>query len=188
MSAETVFYLLAAWAVLAAVLTVSQRNPIASALWLVATMFALSGIYVLLHAQFIAVIQILVYAGAVMVLFLFVIMLLNVGRGPSDLRALPMRLAAFVIAAGVLGQLALLARVSPGTLAAMQGPPAAPGAAEPMALFPLGRAGLAAPSAQGVVGAIAEPLFTTYLIPFEITSVLLLAAAVGAVVLAKRKL
>jgi NADH:ubiquinone oxidoreductase subunit 6 (subunit J) len=99
-----------------------------------------------------------------------------------------MRLAAFVIAAGVLGQLALLARVSPGTLAAMQGPPAAPGAAEPMALFPLGRAGLAAPSAQGVVGAIAEPLFTTYLIPFEITSVLLLAAAVGAVVLAKRKL
>jgi NADH-quinone oxidoreductase subunit J len=188
MSAETVFYLLAGWAVLSALLTVSQRNPIASALWLVATMFALSGIYVLLHAQFIAVIQILVYAGAVMVLFLFVIMLLNVGRGPSDLRALPVRLLALAIAAGLLGQLALLGRVSPGTLAAMQAPPAGGGVADPMTLFPLGRAGIAAASTQGVVGAIAEPLFKTYLIPFEITSILLLAAAVGAVVLAKRKL
>ncbi len=188
MSAAAVFYVLAVWAAGSALLCVTQRNAVASALWLVSTMFALSGIYVLLQAQFIAVIQVLVYAGAVMVLFLFVIMLLNVGREGADLRGMPVRVAALAISAGLLGQLALLTRVSPGSLAAFRGAAATPGVSSPLALFPQGGAGSAAPAAQGVVGAIAEPLFTTYLIPFEITSILLLAAAVGAVVLAKRKL
>ncbi|HEV8600137.1 MAG TPA: NADH-quinone oxidoreductase subunit J [Gemmatimonadales bacterium] len=186
MSAETVFYVLGGFAVLSALLCIVQRNPVASALWLVSTMFALAAIYVLLNAQFIAAIQVLVYAGAVMVLFLFVIMLLNLGRDSGDLRGRPARLAAVAIALGLLAELVLLSRVTPGSLSVLGGVPA--GAASPMAAFPAGSAGLAAPASQGVVGAIAGPLFQTYLVPFEITSVLLLAAAVGAVVLAKRKL
>jgi NADH-quinone oxidoreductase subunit J len=175
-----------------ALLCITQRNAVSSALWLVSTMFSLSGIYVLLNAQFIAAIQVLVYAGAVMVLFLFVIMLLNVGREGADLRGIPVRLVALAIAVALLGQLAGLTRVSPGGLAAREvaalGGGAGAGAAGPMTLFPMGGAGQAAAPARGVVGAIAEPLFTTYLVPFELTSILLLAAAVGAVVLAKRRL
>jgi NADH-quinone oxidoreductase subunit J len=184
--AEAVFYVLAGFAVLSALLCITQRNPVASALWLVATMFSLAAIYVLLHAQFIAAIQVLVYAGAVMVLFLFVIMLLNVGREGSDLRGPAARIAAVAIAVGLLAELALLLGVSPGSMSVLAG--GQPGAASPMASFPAGSAGLSAVAGQGVVGAIAAPLFQIYLIPFEITSILLLAAAVGAVVLAKRKL
>jgi NADH-quinone oxidoreductase subunit J len=188
MTAETVFYLLAGFAVLSALLCITQRNPIASALWLVSTMFALAGIYVLLNAQFIAAIQVLVYAGAVMVLFLFVIMLLNLGRDQtqSDLRGIPVRFAAVLIGGALMAELMLLAKVTPGGMAVLRGVTA--GAGSPLEAFPAGLAAQTAPATQGVVGAIAEPLFRTYLIPFEITSVLLLAAAVGAVVLAKRKL
>lgn len=186
MSAETVFYLLAGAAVLSAVLCVVQRNPVASALWLVSTMFALAGIYVLLNAQFIAAIQVLVYAGAVMVLFLFVIMLLHVGREASDMRGRGSRVAAGAIGLLLLAELFVLSRVTPGGLAVLSG--GVGGAGSPLEAFPAGRAGQLAPAAEGVVGAIARPLFQTYLIPFEITSVLLLAAAVGAVVLAKRRL
>jgi len=181
-----VFYLLGGFAVVSALLCITQRNPVASALWLVSTMFALAAIYVLLNAQFIAAIQVLVYAGAVMVLFLFVIMLLNVGREGSDLRGRPARVAAGAIALGLLAELVLLSGVSPGSMSVLAGGPA--GSGSPMQSFPAGSAGLAASASQGVVGAIAAPLFQTYLIPFEITSILLLAAAVGAVVLAKRKL
>ncbi|NOT08738.1 MAG: NADH-quinone oxidoreductase subunit J [Gemmatimonadales bacterium] len=186
MSGQTVFYILAGAAILSALLCIIQKNPIASVLWLISTMFALAGIYVLLQAQFIAAIQVLVYAGAIMVLFLFVIMLLNLGRDTGDLRGMPVRLAAVLVAGGLLGELVLLARVTPGSMALLRG--TAVGAGTPMASFPAGQAGAAAPGAQGVVGAIAEPLFRTYLVPFEITSILLLAAVVGAVVLAKRKL
>jgi NADH-quinone oxidoreductase subunit J len=186
MSAEVVFYLLAGFAVVSALLCITQRNIIASAMWLVSTMFSLAAIYVILNAQFIAAIQVLVYAGAVMVLFLFVIMLLNVGRGGSDLRGAPVRLVAVLIGGGLLAQLFLLGRVTPGGMAVLRG--AAAGAGSPMAGFPEGQVAMSAPAAQGVVGAIAEPLFRQYLVPFELTSILLLAAAVGAVVLAKRKL
>jgi NADH-quinone oxidoreductase subunit J len=185
-SAEVVFYMLAGFAAVSALLCITQRNVIASAMWLVSTMFSLSGIYVLLNAQFIAAIQVLVYAGAVMVLFLFVIMLLNVGRGGNDLRGAPVRLVAVLVGGALLGQLLLLGRVTPGGMAVLRG--AESGAGGPMAAFPAGQLALTAPAAQGVVGAIAEPLFRQYLVPFEITSILLLAAAVGAVVLAKRKL
>ncbi len=188
MTAQLVFYILGTAAVVAALLCVLQRNAVASALWLVVTMFSLAGIYVLLHAQFIAAIQVLVYAGAVMVLFVFVIMLLNIGRGGSDLGGGPVRVVALVLAGILFGEFALLAKVSPGSLAILGG--AAAGAGSPLEGFSLAQAGLARADSEsvGVVGAIAEPLFKTYLVPFEITSILLLAAAVGAVVLAKRRL
>src|ERR671912_614842 len=99
--ATTVFYIFAAVALLSAVMCILQRNAVAAAMWLVATMFSLAGIYVLLQAQFIAAIQVLVYAGAVMVLFLFVIMLLNLGGSQSDLRG-PPTVAATVVVVGLL--------------------------------------------------------------------------------------
>src|SRR5213080_1828410 len=141
-----IFWAFAGLAILSALSCITRRSPVASALWLVVTLFSLAALFVLLDAQFIAVLQVLVYAGAIMVLFLFVIMLLNLGRpGPTDLKG-PAGLGVGVLLAGLLlVQLLGLRRVAP-------------------------------------------PLFGAYLVPFEITSILLLAAIVGAVVLAKRKL
>jgi len=169
---HTVFLIFGGIAIVSALLCITRRSPVASALWLVVTLFALAAMFVLLDAQFIAALQVLVYAGAIMVLFLFVIMLLNLGRpGPTDIKG-PLGLGVAVALAGAmlfllrpLGQAALPASIQlpPGSVAALQ-------------------------QQRGIVGAVANPLFDAYLIPFEIASVLLLAAIVGAVVLAKRKL
>ena len=168
----TFFWIFGVIAMGSALLCITRKNPVGSALWLVVTLFALAALFVLLDAQFIAVLQILVYAGAIMVLFLFVIMLLNLGRpGPSDIRG-PAGLLTAVVLAGAL--LLLLRPISEAALpASIQLPPGTVRALQ---------------EHQGIVGAVANPLFDAYLIPFEIASVLLLAAIVGAVVLAKRKL
>jgi NADH-quinone oxidoreductase subunit J len=167
-----IFWLFSAIAIASALLCVTRRNPVASALWLVLTMFSLAGIFVLLEAHFIAAMQVLVYAGAIMVLFLFVIMLLNVGS--TDTGDLPGWMG-HVLMLGIGGVLAIqlwaMTRIAPaedivlpaGTMQQMN-------------------------EQQGAVKVISEPLFREFLVPFEITSVLLLAAVVGAVVLAKRRL
>jgi NADH-quinone oxidoreductase subunit J len=182
---ETVFWIFGAIAVLSATLCILQRSPVTAALWLVVTMFSLAGIYVLLNAQFIAAIQVLVYAGAVMVLFLFVIMLLNLGHPQSDLRG-PSTLTASVVILGLLAiELLTLWHYTPERLAAeLTGSRTADAAA----MFGAGQAAQQQMLARGVVGGVAAPLFQVYLIPFEITSILLLAAIVGAVVLAKRRI
>jgi NADH-quinone oxidoreductase subunit J len=165
------FWVFAAVAIASAVLCITRKSPVASALWLVNTLFSLAAIYVLLDAQFIAAAQVLVYAGAIMVLFLFVIMLLNLGRGgPSDIKG---RWGKLVAGLGglALGELILLGLAVP-----------------PPALQNQGGSVATAVEVQGAVRAVALPLFQGYLVPFEITSVLLLAAIVGAVVLAKRRL
>src|ERR687889_336528 len=114
---QTIFYLFATFAVVSAALCILQRNPVSAALWLVSTMFSLAAIYVLLDAQFIAAIQVLVYAGAVMVLFLFVIMLLNLGHAESDLRG-PSTVAATLVIVGLLAiELIALFTYSPRKLA-----------------------------------------------------------------------
>ena len=181
-----VFWVFAVWAVVSAVLCITRRNPIASALWLVSTMFALAGIYVLLDAQFIAAVQVIVYAGAIMVLFLFVIMLLNVGEGPREWRRWPLGLLGVGLAAVLGAQLMMLGGYGRQRLADEFSTQPAP--VDPALVFPEGMASTASVAERGVVGAIADPLFTAYLIPFEITSVLLLTAVIGAVVLAKKKL
>ena len=179
-----VFYVFAAWAVASAILCITRSNALSSALWLVSTMFALAGIFVILNAQFIAAIQVLVYAGAVMVLFLFVIMLLNLEVVPHDWKRWPAWVFGTGLAA-VLGATVLPLRgYSPDRLAREVSN--LPGAVNSRMVFPVEDSALVA--AQGAVGYIAQPLFQAYLIPFEITSVLLLAAVIGAVVLAKRKL
>ena len=186
MMTELVFYVMAASAVLCALACILQRNPIAAAMWLVGTMFALAGIYVLLNAQFIGAIQILVYAGAIMVLFLFVIMLLNLNGAATDIRKWPAFGLAAGLATAIFAALAGLRFYTPARLA-VEVAGASPGQ-DPAVALAGGTAARQMVDSLGVVGAFADPLFRTYLVPFEITSVLLLTAAVGAVVIAKRRI
>ena len=145
----------------------------AAALWLVNTMFSLAALYVMLDAQFIGVMQVLVYAGAIMVVFLFVVMLLNLGH-PSELA--DARGTGWKLAAGLVG-LALLAQIF--ALTRREVPTAALALPENAVADQV--------AATGAIAPIAGPLFREYLLAFELTSVLLLAAIVGAVVLGKRR-
>jgi NADH-quinone oxidoreductase subunit J len=165
------FYLFGIIAIVSAVAFVTRKSPVAAALWLVNTMFSLAAMYVLLDAHFIGVIQVLVYAGAIMVVFLFVIMLLNLGHVSQmgDARGMGWKLAA-----GLVG-LALLAQMFALTKARVP---------EALALPENSLANEVA--ATGAIAPIAGPLFNQYLLAFEVTSVLLLAAVVGAVVLGRR--
>jgi NADH-quinone oxidoreductase subunit J len=170
---QVLFWFFAACAGGSALAMVTRRNPVASAMWLIGTFFSLAAIYTLLGAYFIGIIQILVYAGAIMVLFLFVIMLLNLG---NDLEA-DVRGTGWKVMAGgaALVLLALLARVFTGDMQAPLGNQA-------------GASALAAQQAQeGVVGVIAGPLYGEFVVPLQATAMLLLIAVVGAVVLARRK-
>lgn len=166
------FYLFGLIAIAAAVVFVTRKSPVAAALWLVLTMFCLAALYAMLEAHFVGVIQVLVYAGAIMVVFLFVVMLLNLGdsRELSDIRGKWGRLAAGLLGLAMIAQLWALMR-------------------------PDFRTSLLQPadhvtrevSEHGAVGAIARPLFSEHLLAFELTSVLLLVAIVGAVVVGKRR-
>ncbi len=166
-----IFMVLAAVAVGGGIGMVASRSPVASLLFLVTTLFSLAGIFLLLNAQFIAVVQVIVYAGAIMVLFLFVIMLLNLGHDyRPDMRRGVWILAGFVTA-GVIGWVLARTFSAPGPLARGGG-----GVLVDASVRDL-----------GAVGAVAYPLYRDFAVPFEITSVLLLVAAIGAVLLAKRK-
>ena len=166
------FWVFSGAAVVSALLCITRKSPVASTLWLVTTLFHLAALYVLLDAHFLAAVQVLVYAGAIMVLFLFVIMLLNIGRpGPTDIKGPGGKVVATAAGLILIGELALLSRVELPPGAALPEGDVARMAAE-----------------QGVIHVLARPLFAQYLIPFELTSIMLLAAVVGAVVLAKRRI
>src|SRR5881628_3052636 len=112
--ALVLFWAFAGLALASALACITRRSPVASALWLVVTLFALAALFVLLDAQFIAVLQVLVYAGAIMVLFLFVIMLLNLGRaGPTDLKGPAGLGVGVLLAGGLFVQLLGLGRAAP---------------------------------------------------------------------------
>lgn len=168
MSADTIlFYVFAAFALITGLGVVTRKNPITGAMLLVAHFMMLAGLYLLLNAQFMAAIQVLVYAGAIMVLVVFVIMLLNLGREEKISDKLRSREAIGVLLVMVLGG-ALIFGFTRGSHEGMM---------------------LNAASAQnGTIQGVANALFTTYVFPFEMISLVLLAAAVGAVVLTKRKL
>jgi len=168
---ETVlFVLLAVFAVGTAVLVILQRNPVSSAIFLIFTFFCLAGIYLLLHAEFIAAIQVLVYAGAIMVLFLFVIMLLNLEKEKRIVTR-----SRLLKGVGVLFGLALLVQI--GTMFQSVLLEGMKGSYPPEKVASLGNTQV-----------VARLLFTDFLLPFEITSVLLLVAIIGAVLLAKREI
>ena len=162
---QTPFYVFAAVALGSSLAMVMQRNPVTAAMNLVLTMFSLAALFVLLQAHFLAVIQLLVYAGAVMVLFLFVIMFLNL----TDDQMMPGRRSILHVAGVALAIYALLQLRE-----LIERTPAS--APKPLA------------ADFGTTAAIGKLLFSDYLLPFEITSVLILAAIVGAVVLAKRRI
>jgi len=157
------FILFGAIAVCGAIMVVTRKHPMASALYLILTLFAVAALFVLRQAHFLAAIQVIIYAGAVVVLFVFVIMLINV---PED--RLPVERATTVRVLGVLAAGFFI--LESAVLARRYSMPAGP-AVE-----------------VGTVEAVGRALFTDYLLAFEITSVLLLAAVIGAIALAKRKI
>ena len=160
----TLFYLLGLLTVISALFVVLNRNPVYSAVMLVFCFFSLAALYVLLEAYFVAVLEIIVYAGAIMVLFLFVIMLINVGNEMKTSKYLQKTKAIplFLMSLFLLNILLLIFWRSEG---------------------------LHQPDTIGTVGSIAaigQALFTKYVLPFEIASLLLLVALIGTVYLAKR--
>lgn len=167
MIAPILFFLLAVVAVVAALGLILSRNPVSSALWLILNLFCIAGLYLTLHAEFIGIVQVLVYAGAIMVLFLFVIMLLNLGSLPR-LQSINWKLVAAFVSGGAV--LVLLLYVFAASLDILPGP-----------LVPEEAA------ATGTATAVALELFTRYALPLQIIGILLLAATIGALMLAKRR-
>ncbi|MBI5299453.1 MAG: NADH-quinone oxidoreductase subunit J [Deltaproteobacteria bacterium] len=159
------FYIIGGLMVFTSLLMVTRRNPITSAIWLIASFFGFAAMYVVLQAHFIAVIQVLLYAGAIMVLFIFTIMLLNIGA--EELKARTLQFTGVIGGAVTIYLIMLLVlgilKEHVGTLPAI---------------------------AQdfGFANPVGELLFTRYLVPFELTSVLILATIVGSVVMGKRRL
>jgi len=161
------FYVFAALAVIFAIMVVANpfsRSPVTSAMFLVLTMACLAGLFTLLHAFFLAAVQILVYAGAVMVLFLFVIMLLDLKEEQRR------QIKSLGLVAGLVSVGSILAIFIRSLLAAKPGE------------------GAVTPNVEGSTYKLGELLFTKYLLPFEIVSVLLLVAMVGVVLLSKKDL
>ena len=168
---EAIFWLHAGTAILAAVLCVTRRSPVASALWLIVTLFATAVLFLLLDAHFIAALQIMVYSGAIMVLFLFVIMLLNLGdQLATDMKGWAGRIIGVGLGAFVAVELWVITRVVPVD----------------QIRLPAGELDRMT-TEEGAIMLVAESLYTTYLLPFLLTAILLLSAIAGAVVLAKRR-
>ena len=162
---DVLFYVFAALTLLCAILVVANpfsRNPVTSAMFLVLTIISMSGLFLLLHAFFLAAVQILVYAGAVMVLFLFVIMLLDL-KEEQRRRIKFFGLAAGLVSVGIVVSIFVKAIASVKTDASP-------------------------PTLEGETYALGKLLFTQYTLPFEIVSVLLLVAMVGVILLSKKKL
>lgn len=156
------FWALSAVALFSALMVITSKNPVYSVLWLIVTFFSISGHYILLNAQFLAVVNIIVYAGAIMVLFLFVIMLMNLSKETELHKSKWLQLAGAVSGGSLLLVLiAALRHTNAGTAQVKEGD-------------------------IGLIKNLGRTLFTEYVVPFEISSVLFLSAMVGAVVIGKR--
>ena len=164
-----IFYPLAGFCVVLALGVVFNNGPVGSAISLIGMMLGLAGIFVLQQAHFIAILQIIIYAGAIMVLFMFVIMLLSLKKGDDAGWVARERNLLLSILTGFLA-IGILYKISDIIFSAKMDNPAT------------------IPDTFGTVANIGETLFTDFVLPFEVASILLLAAMVGAVVLAKTKL
>ena len=162
---EILFWFLAAMVVGSAIMVITARSPVHSVLWLIVTFFAISGHYILLNAQFLAIVNIIVYAGAIMVLFLFVVMLMNLNAESEPQKNKFMQFAGMV-SGGCLFLVmiaALVKATDAGKMVQMGG------------------------GDQGLIKNLGKTLFNDYVIPFEISSVLFLSAMIGAVVIGKKE-
>ena len=161
---QLLFFSLSIMTILSALVVVFTRKPMYSVLSLIVCFFTIAGHYILLNAQFLAITHVIVYAGAIMVLFLFTVMLLNLNAESDQPKSGKLRIAAMV-AAGMLF-VTLVASIKSTTLGEFSLPPA---------------------SDNGFVQHVGQRLFTDYLLPFEISSILFLSAMIGAVVLSKKE-
>lgn len=158
------FWFLSVLAIFSALMVITSKNPVHSVLWLIVTFFAISGHYIVLNAQFLAIVNIIVYAGAIMVLFLFVIMLMNLNRETE-----PQKSRWIKIAGGIAGGSLMLVLI-----AALKNTEIRQQVAE------VNEGNI------GLIKNLGKELFTTYVVPFEISSILFLSAMVGAVVIGKK--
>ncbi len=158
-----IFLFLSAMAVGSAVMMLLSKNPVKSILWLIVVFFAISGHYIMLNAQFLAVVNLIVYAGAIMVLFLFVVMLMNLNSMKEPVKNFRLQLVS-VISGGALMLILLSALMKGGNTQLVQ--------------MRVGDAGL--------IKNLGNVLFTNYVLPFEIASVLFLSAMMGAVIIGKK--
>ena len=167
----SVFYLIAFLSVFFSLMVIFARNPVHSVIYLIITFFTFTIHYILLNAQFLAVVNFIVYMGAIMVLFLFVLMLLNLNKDTEPVKSLLVKLA------GVIAGMCLLVTLV-GSLKAASSNSMVKGSATQEVVQNLD---------LGTVKYLGKILFTDFLLPFEVSSILLLSAMVGAVLLAKRE-
>lgn len=157
-----VFYFISFVAVLSAIMVVFSKNPVHSVLYMIITFFCIAGHYILLNAEFLAIVHVIVYAGAIMVLFLYVLMMLNLNEDSEPHKSTLLKVTA-TICAGLL--IVVLIGSLKGTELMMAQQPT--------------------DSSTGMVENLGKVMFNDFLLPFEITSILLLAAMVGAIMLGK---
>jgi len=163
---EILFFFLSALAIFSAIMVLISKNPIHSVLWLVAVFFAISGHYILLNAQFLAIVNMIVYAGAIMVLFLFVVMLMNLNAETEPQKNLWMKLAGVISGGCLLMVLVSLVRQATDLHA---------------------KKAMTSSGDIGLIKNLGKLLFSDYVVPFEITSVLFLSAMIGAIVIGKKE-
>ncbi len=162
--AEILFWLLTALTLMGALMVVFSKNPVHSVLWLILVFFAISGHYIMMNAQFLAIVNLIVYAGAIMVLFLFVIMLMNMNSDTEPQKNKWLKMAGAIAGGSLL--LVLVAALKDTDIKT--------------------RSLSGAEGNIGLVQELGKVLFTDYVLPFEISSVLFLSAMVGAVVIGKK--
>lgn len=160
---QILFWVLSLVALSSALMVITSKNPVYSVLWLIVTFFTISGHYLLLNAQFIAIVNIIVYAGAIMVLFLFVIMLMNLSKDTEPRKNKWLRLAGAVAGGSLLLVLVAALQTTEAQMTEM------------------GTGNI------GLIQNLGQVLFTQYVVPFEIASILFLSAMIGAVVIGKRE-
>ena len=162
---QILFWFLSVVAIFSALMVITSKNPVYSVLWLIVTFFSISGHFILLNAQFLAIVNIIVYAGAIMVLFLFVIMLMNLNNETEPQKHRWLKMAGAVAGGCLL--LVMVAALKDTDIKNQQ------------AMVNEGNIGL--------IKNLGKELFTTYVVPFEISSILFLSAMVGAVVIGKKE-
>ena len=162
---QILFWFLTVLALVSALMVLLSKNPVFSVLWLIAVFFAISGHYILLNAQFLAIVNMIVYAGAIMVLFLFVIMLMNLNKETEPQKNIWMK-----IAGAISGGCLLMVFISLVKQANEMN----------------GKTALMKEGSIGLIGNLGKALFSDFVVPFEISSVLFLSAMVGAVVIGKK--
>jgi NADH-quinone oxidoreductase subunit J len=162
---QILFWFLSVIALFSALMVITSKNPVHSVLWLIVTFFSISGHYILLNAQFLAIVNIIVYAGAIMVLFLFVIMLMNLNKETEPQKNRWLKMAGAIAGGSLL--LVMVAALKDTDIKQQQA--------------------LVNEGSIGLIKNLGKELFTTYVVPFEISSILFLSAMVGAVVIGKKE-